>query len=121
MRWFQYTIFLALILGLAPPAGWYLAQVCERRRTFLDPLLMPVESALHRLVGVHPEREMKARIYIGSFLLFGAVSSLALFLILMVQRWLPGGPADTYLTTPMTVDLAANTAVSWPAAMGWRR
>lgn len=120
MRWLEYTILLAFIIGLASPVGWYLAQVCERRRTFMDPLLLPLESALHRLLDVRPESEMTAPVYIGCFLLFGTVSSVFLFLLLMLQRWLPGGPADTYLTTPMTVDLAANTAVSFATTTTWQ-
>jgi K+-transporting ATPase ATPase A chain len=66
---------------------------------------------------------MFAGVYIVCFLLFGTGCGALLFFILMLQRWLPGGPADAYLTTPMTTDLAANTAVSlttttWQAYAG---
>ena len=120
MRWLQYIIFLAIVLGLAQPLGIYLARVCERKRTFMDPLLGPVESLLYRALGVHPEREMTARIYTASFLLFGMGCAILLFLILMLQRLLPGGPAVSYLTTPMTPDLAANTAVSFATTTTWQ-
>jgi K+-transporting ATPase ATPase A chain len=56
----------------------------------------------------------------GCFLLFGAICSILLFFVLMLQRWLPGGPADAYLTTPMTPDLAANTAVSFATTTTWQ-
>jgi K+-transporting ATPase ATPase A chain len=120
MRWLEYVIFLAIVVGLARPVGRYLARVCQRQRTFVDPVLLPVESALYRLLGVCPDREMSAGVYIACFLLFGAGCALVLFLVLMFQRWLPGGPADAYLTTPMTADLAANTAVSFSTTTTWQ-
>ena len=120
MRWLEYIVFLMLVVGLASPVGRYLARVCERRRTFLDPLLCPFESLLYRLLGVSPEQEMPAGVYIACFLLFGAGCALVLFLLLMLQRWLPGGPADGYLSTPMTLDLAANTALSFTTTTTWQ-
>ncbi|MBZ5611467.1 MAG: potassium-transporting ATPase subunit KdpA [Acidobacteriia bacterium] len=120
MRWLEYIVFLLIVVGLAQPAGLYLARVGQRRRTFLDPLLCPVEAVLHRLLGVRPEQEMTAGVYIICFLLFGAGCAIALFLVLIFQRWLPGGPVDAYLTTPMTKDLAANTAVSFSTTTTWQ-
>jgi K+-transporting ATPase ATPase A chain len=69
---------------------------------------------------VNPELEMRASVYIGCFVLFGAGSTVLLFVILMFQRWLPGGPAGVYLTTPMTANLAANTAVSFATTTTWQ-
>jgi len=120
MRWLEYAVFLAVVLGLARPLGLYLARVCQRERTFLDPVLSPVESMLYRLLGVSPEQEMSARVYILCFLLFGLGCTTVLFLLLVFQHWLPGGPADTYLTTRMTMDLAANTAVSFTTTTTWQ-
>jgi len=120
MRWLEYLVFLLIVVGLASPAGGYLTRVCLRRRTFLDPLLCPFESLLYRLLGVRPNEEMSAGVYITCFLLFGAGCALLLFLLLMLQRWLPGGPADGYLSTPMTLDLAANTAVSFTTTTTWQ-
>jgi potassium-transporting ATPase potassium-binding subunit len=116
----EYVLFLLIVVALARPVGLYLACVCEGKRTFLDPLLRPIESLLYRLLGVRPDQEMHATVYIASFLLFGAVSTIFLFLLLMLERWLPGGPADAYLTTPMTVNLAANTAVSFATTTTWQ-
>jgi len=120
MHWIEYPLFLLIVVGLAGPVGRYLARVCERQPTFLDPILRPVESALYWLFGVDPEEEMSAVLYIICFLLFGVCCTIVLFLILMFQRWLPGGPADAYLTTPMTADLAANTAVSFTTTTTWQ-
>jgi K+-transporting ATPase ATPase A chain len=120
MRWLEYIIFLVIVVVLARPVGLYLACVGERRRTFLDPVMRPVESVLYALFGVRPQEEMPASVYVACFLLFGVGSAIVLFLILILQRWLPGSPADTYLTTPMTADLAANTAVSFATTTTWQ-
>jgi len=120
MRWLEYIVFLVIVVGLARPVGLYLARVCQRQRTFLDPALRPLESMFYRLLGVRPEQAMSTGVYIASFLLFGAGCALLLFLVLRFQRWLPGGPAEPYLTTPMTTDLAANTAVSFSTTTTWQ-
>jgi potassium-transporting ATPase potassium-binding subunit len=120
MRWLEYVVFLVIVLGLAWPVGRYLARVCQGQRTFLDPLLSPIESVLYRLLDIRPEREMSAGVYIACFVLFGAGCASLLFLVLMLQGWLPGGPARAYLSTPMTTDLAANIAVSFSTTTTWQ-
>ena len=120
MRWLEYIVLLAIVLALALPVGLYLARVAQRRSTFLDPLLRPLESLLYRLMGVRPQEEMTAGVYIVCFLLFGAGCTILLFLVLIFQRVLPGGPADAFLTTPMSADLAANTAVSFTTTTTWQ-
>ena len=120
MRWLEYFIFLALVVGLARPAGLYLARVFDGAPTFLDPALRPAESFLYRLFGIRGNEEMSAGTYTLCFLLFSAVGTIGLFLLLLAQHWLPGGPADRYLTTPMTLDLAANTAISFSTTTTWQ-
>ena len=94
--------------------------MCERRCTFLDPLLLPIEWALYRVLGVREDQEMSAVTYAVCFATFGAGCAVLLFLILMLQHWLPGGPSEGYLTTQMTADLAANTAVSFTTTTTWQ-
>ena len=120
MHWLQDILFLVLAVGLAWPAGVYLARVFEGKPTFLDPALRPVEAFLYRITGVHAAEEMSARLYTRCFLLFSAVGAAGLFLLLLAQRWLPMGPGDRYLTTPMTLDLAANTAISFTTTTTWQ-
>jgi potassium-transporting ATPase potassium-binding subunit len=119
MRWLEYIVFLALVVGLAQPVGLYLVRVFERKQTFLDPALRPVESLLYRWLGVRGQ-QMSAGTYTLCFLLFSAIGTGGLFLLLLAQRWLPGGPADHFLTTPMTTDLAANTAISFSTTTTWQ-
>jgi K+-transporting ATPase ATPase A chain len=120
VRWLEYALFLAAVIGLARPVGLYLARVFEGRPTPLDPLLKPPERTLYRLLGVRPQQEMTAAVYLGCFLAFSALGTALLFALLMVQRWLPGGPEARYLTTPMTPDLAANTALSFSTTTTWQ-
>jgi len=120
MRWLEYAAFLLIVVGLARPMGVYLARVCRRQPTFLDPVLCPFESLLYRILGARPDQEMSAGVYITCFFIFGMGCAFLLFLVLRMQRLLPGGPADAYLTTPMTTDLAANTAVSFATTTTWQ-
>ena len=120
MRWLEYLVFLGLVVALARPAGVYMARVFEGKPTWLDPALRPVERALLAALGVKPGEEMGAGVYFGSFLLFSLLGTLALFALLMLQLALPGGPADKYLTTPMTPDLALNTAISFATTTTWQ-
>src|SRR5580704_9599160 len=112
MRWVEYAVFLTLVLVLARPVGLYLARVFSGERTFADPVLRPVEKGLYWLLGVDPRREMTATVYYLCFLLFSMVGTLLLFVLLLVQQWLPGGPEERFLTTRLGTDLATNTALS---------
>ena len=120
MRWIEYLVFLGLVIGLAKPTGAYLARVFEGRPTWLDGALRPVESLLLAVLGVRRGAEMSAGLYFASFVLFGLLGVAALFGLLLLQRALPGGPADPYLSTPMTPDLALNTAVSFATTTTWQ-
>jgi K+-transporting ATPase ATPase A chain len=120
MRWLEYTVFLGIVVGLARPVGLYLASVFERERTFLDPLLRPVEAVLYRLLRVQPEQEMTAPVYFICFLIFTVLGTVLLFLLLLFQQSFPGGPEPRYLTTPLSTDLAINTAVSFSTTTTWQ-
>ncbi len=120
MRWLEYLFFLVIVVGLARPVSLYLARVFEGKRTFPDSALRPLESLLYRLLGVDPALQMSASVYTLCFLLFSAACTVALFLLLLVQHWLPGGPGDHFLTTPMTFDLAGNTAISFATTTTWQ-
>jgi K+-transporting ATPase ATPase A chain len=113
MRWLEYVAFLGTVIALARPVGIYVAHVFEGKPTPLNRLLRPLERTLFRLLCVRPQEEMTAGVYFGCFLLFSALGTALLLVLLMLQWWLLGGPDDRFLTTPMTPDLAANTALSF--------
>jgi K+-transporting ATPase ATPase A chain len=74
--WFQIALFFLLIVLIARPLGIYMADVFERRKTFLDPVLAPVERVLYRLTGVDADKEMRWTEYGIAMLLFSLVSML---------------------------------------------
>jgi K+-transporting ATPase ATPase A chain len=120
MRWIEYLIFLVLVVQLARPVGIYVARVFEGQPTFLDRWLRPIERGLYRLLGVRPDSEMTPAVYILSFLVFSGLGTGLLLALLLVQHLLPGGPEDRYLMTPLTTDLAANTALSFSTTTTWQ-
>jgi K+-transporting ATPase ATPase A chain len=115
----QYALFLAAVLLLVKPAGGYMARVYSGERTWLDPILGPLERLFYRLCGVDPKREMNWREYAGAFILVSAVGTLLFYLILRLQNHLPAAD-PVHLTTPLTPDLAANTALSFSTTTTWQ-
>jgi K+-transporting ATPase ATPase A chain len=120
VRWLEPFLFLAVLLALAKPAGLYVQRVFERRRTFADRWLCPLESAIHRLCGIRAGQEMTAPVYLACFAMFAALGTVFLFLLQRLQLLLPGGPDARFLTTPMSLDLAANTAISFATTTTWQ-
>ena len=115
----QYGLFLFVVIVLWQPLGGYMARVFEGQRTWLDVVLRPAERAIYRLTGVDRQAEMDWKQYAISFILFSGVGTLLLFLILRLQRFLPWfDPA--HLTTPLTSDLAMNTAISFSTTTTWQ-
>ena len=115
----QYAAFLLTVTLLVKPVGRYMARVFSGERTLLDPLLCPLERFLYRLTGVKREVEMRWQEYAGAFVVFGMVGTLLLYAILRLQQFLPWF-FSSYITTPMTPDLAMNTAVSFSTTSTWQ-
>lgn len=92
MRWLEYAVFLGTVVALARPVGLYVARVFEGKPTLLDPLLMTLERTLLRQLGLRPQAEMTAGVYLVCFLAFSALGTAVLFVLLMLQWWLPGVP-----------------------------
>ncbi len=115
----EYALFVLIVVALVKPLGSYLTRVFTGHRTFLDPLLRPVECRIYRLAGVDATHEMGWAEYALSFLVFGLAGTALLFAILLLQShyaWNNGA----YLSTPMTSDLALNTAVSFATTTTWQ-
>jgi potassium-transporting ATPase potassium-binding subunit len=115
----QYLLFLGIVTTLVKPLGGYMERVFSGKRTALDRLCRPVERLIYRVGGVDSSQEMTASKYATCFLLFGAISTLLLFLILRLQNHLPWlYPA--YHTTRISPDLAWNTAISFSTTTTWQ-
>ncbi|HXN20284.1 MAG TPA: potassium-transporting ATPase subunit KdpA [Candidatus Binatus sp.] len=115
----QYLVFIAVVTVLVKPIGGYMTRVFRGEQTFLDPVLRPFERFLYRLTGVDPELEMNWAQYSIAFIVFGLVGALVLYSILRLQQFLPFFFAK-YQTTPMTPDLAMNTAISFVTTTTWQ-
>jgi K+-transporting ATPase ATPase A chain len=115
----QAGLFVIVVALLVKPVGAYLERVFERQHTVFDPLLLPAERLIHRLVDIDPKCEMDWKRYAVAFTLFGAVNVVIVYFLLRWQAWLPWF-FPKLMTTPMTPDLAANTAVSFATTTTWQ-
>jgi K+-transporting ATPase ATPase A chain len=115
--WLQILVFLAAVFAVTPPIGAFMSRVFSGRRTWLDPILRPVERLIYRLTGVDERREMRWTEYAGSLLLFSAVSMLALYAMQRLQGLLPFNPQGFAGVAP---DLAFNTAASFATNTNWQ-
>jgi K+-transporting ATPase ATPase A chain len=116
--WFQILLFLALVLLVTKPMGVFMARVFSRERTFMDPVLRPIERALYRVTGVDETHEMRWTEYAVSMLLFSVVSMVVLYVIQRVQGFLPLNPQKFGAVSP--AHLAFNTAASFTTNTNWQ-
>jgi potassium-transporting ATPase potassium-binding subunit len=120
--WLQIFVFLALIFAVTKPLGSFMTRVFAREKTFLDPVLRPVERLLYRLTGVDEQHEMRWTEYATTMLVFSAVSMLVLYLLQRVQGILPlqsvFNPQHFGAVTPQHV--AFNTAASFTTNTNWQ-
>jgi K+-transporting ATPase A subunit len=79
--WLQFLLFSIVLLASVRPVGIYMARVFEGERTWLDPVLRPIEKLLYKLSGVNAEREMNWRQYAFAMLGFAAVSLVITFVM----------------------------------------
>ena len=115
--WLQFALFCLILLASVRPVGAYLARVLEGERTWLDPLLRPIERLLYKLSGVDEGHEMNWREYAMAVLGFSGVSLLATYGIERLQAHLPFNPQGLAAVGP---DLAWSTAASFTTNTNWQ-
>ena len=115
--WLQILAFLLIVLALTKPLGVFMARVFNREKTFLDPVLRPIERLIYALTGVDENVEMKWTEYAVAMLLFSLVSMVLLYLIQRVQGMLPFNPQKLAGVEPF---LAFNTAASFTTNTNWQ-
>ena len=115
--WLQAALFFAVLVALMRPLGIYMARVLEGQKTFLDPVLRPVERILYRACGINSAREMEWREYTFAMLLFSAVSLLLTYFVERAQHFLPWNPQGLAAVAP---DLAWSTAASFTTNTNWQ-
>ncbi|MFN8618359.1 MAG: potassium-transporting ATPase subunit KdpA [Dehalococcoidia bacterium] len=110
-------VYVAILVALAKPLGLFMTAIYEGRRTFLHPVIRPVESAIYRVSGIDETREQGWRGYLFTCLGFNAAGFLLLYLILRLQGHLPMNPQDLPGLKP---SLAFNTSVSFVTNTNWQ-
>ncbi len=116
--WLQFALFLGALLLLTKPLGLFLERVLEPRgKTFLDPVVRPLERLTYRLCGIDPEREQSWLAYAFSVLAFSLVGLLFTYFILRFQDRLPLNPQNF---PGLSAHLAFNTAASFTTNTNWQ-
>jgi potassium-transporting ATPase potassium-binding subunit len=116
--WLQIVFFLGLIFLATKPMGIFMARVFSREKTFMDPVLRPLERLLYRVTGVDEDHEMHWTEYAISMLLFSVVSMIVLYAIQRLQGFLPFNPQKLGAVKP--AHLAFNTAASFTTNTNWQ-
>src|SRR5215469_15190403 len=115
--WIQILLFCAIIIALIKPLGWYMTRVFNGQRTFLSPVLRPIEAAIYRIGGVDERREQHWVTYTVAMLLFHVGGFVILYGLMRLQAFLPFNPAGQ---SAVAEDLSFNTAISFITNTNWQ-
>ncbi len=115
--WLQAIVFFLIVLALTKPVGLYMARVFQGERTWLTPVVRPIEALIYRLCGIREHEEMTWYAYALSMLAFSLIGLAYLYVLLRTQKWLPLNPQHIDNMAP---DLAWNTAVSFTTNTNWQ-
>jgi potassium-transporting ATPase potassium-binding subunit len=115
--WVQILLYCAILVAITPVLGLYMTRVFSNERTFLSPILRPVEVAIYKIAGVDERQEQHAVTYTVGMLLFHVGGFLILYALMRLQGWLPFNPAGQ---SAVAEDLSLNTAVSFITNTNWQ-
>src|SRR5262250_888477 len=115
--WIQILLYCAIVVAIVPPLGWYMTRVFNGERTFLSPVLRPVEAALYWAGGVDERREQHWVSYTVAMLFFHVGGFLILYVLMRTQALLPYNPAEQ---SAVAEDLSFNTSVSFLTNTNWQ-
>lgn len=115
--WLQILVFFGIVALITKPLGIFLTRVFNRERTFLDPMLRPVERLIYKLTRVDETREMGWKEYAVAMLLFNVVTLVVLYLLQRLQGYLPLNPQHLPGIEPSS---SFNTAVSFTTNTNWQ-
>jgi K+-transporting ATPase ATPase A chain len=115
--WIQLVFYLVVLLLLAKPLGLFMARVFQGQRTFLDPILGPIERLIYRLSGVKADEEMNWKTYAVAAMLFNLLGLIFVYGLQRLQGILPLNPQDL---AAVTADSSWNTAVSFATNTNWQ-
>jgi potassium-transporting ATPase potassium-binding subunit len=115
--WLQIILFCVIIVALAKPLGWYMTRVFNGERTFLSPVLRPIEAGIYWFSGVDEKREQHWLTYTVAMLLFHVGGFLIIYGVMRLQDVLPFNPAGQ---SAVAADLSFNTAISFITNTNWQ-
>jgi K+-transporting ATPase ATPase A chain len=115
--WIQIILYCAIVVALVKPLGWYMTRVFNGERTFLSPVLRPVEAGIYWIGGVDEKREQHWLTYTVAMLLFHVGGFLIIYGVMRLQAILPFNPAEQ---TAVAQDLSFNTAISFITNTNWQ-
>ncbi|HEU4477694.1 MAG TPA: potassium-transporting ATPase subunit KdpA [Pyrinomonadaceae bacterium] len=118
--WLQILLFFVIIVAVTKPLGLFMTHVFNREKTFIDPVLRPIERLIYRLTRVNEELEMKWTEYAISMLLFSGVSMIALYLMQRLQSVLPFNPQQLPGVDSTFTGSSFNTAASFTTNTNWQ-
>jgi len=115
--WLQIALYVGVLVLCVKPLGLYMARVFNGERTFLDPVMRPVERLIYAVSGVNPRQEQHWTTYTAAMLLFSLASFVLLYALQRLQHVLPLNPQGF---GPPSPDSAFNTAVSFTSNTNWQ-
>lgn len=115
--WAQIALVLAAVIAAAIPLSAYITRVLAGERTFLSPILAPVERVFYKLSGVDPAREQSWLVYTMAMLAFSIIGFASLYALQRLQEYLPLNPQGF---SGVPSDLAFNTSVSFVTNTNWQ-
>jgi potassium-transporting ATPase potassium-binding subunit len=115
--WLQIILYCVIIVALAKPLGWYMTRVFNGERTFLSPVLRPIETGIYWFSGVDEKREQHWLTYTVAMLLFHVGGFLIIYGVMRLQDVLPFNPAGQ---SAVAADLSFNTAISFITNTNWQ-
>jgi K+-transporting ATPase ATPase A chain len=121
--WIQLAVFIGILVAITKPLGIYLVKVLDpSQKTFLDPVVKPVERLLYKLFGIDPLKEQGWKQYTVAMLLFSLITGAFSYAVMRLQGFLPWhGNIDALSNkTPVTSHLAFNTAMSFTTNTNWQ-
>jgi len=113
----QFAVYAAIVLASAPILGGFMAKVFSGKKTFITPIVRPIERLVYWASGIREDSEQNWRSYAGHLLLFSVIGTLVTYAILRLQQYLPFNPQAM---PAVPADLAMNTAVSFNTNTNWQ-
>jgi len=115
--WVQIALFSVIVILITRPLGGYMSRVFAGERTFLSPVLLPVERAVYWACGVDEKEEQHWLTYAVALLFFSVAGFVTLYALQRLQWYLPFNPQGQTAVAP---DLAFNTSVSFITNTNWQ-